>query len=257
MQQYFLDASYTDLTVGQLVFLNGEDSHHLLTVLRSRLGKEVYLVAGDQKFLARLQSNQENRAGLELISILDKSLTQTELPVEVTIACGLSKNDKLETIVQKGTECGMSVFQPLALKRDVVKWEAKKAAGKIERLEKIAKAAAEQSKRLVQPEILPLISLEQLVSQSVNFDHKLIAYEEEAKSGQHGQLAETISQLEPGQGLLIVFGSEGGLALEEVDYLITHGFRTCSLGPRILRAETAPIYALSIVSYVTEIQKER
>lgn len=176
-----------------------------------------------------------------------------ELPVKVTIVSGLPKGDKYEYIIQKGTELGAYEFIPFIAARSVVKWDQKKAAKKQERLQKIAKEAAEQSHRTIMPDVTEPKTLERLLQYAAGFDHKLIAFEEEAKQGETGVLASVLQKIKPGQSLMFVFGPEGGLEPNEVDRLIEAGFRACGLGPRILRTETAPLYALSTVSYQLEL----
>lgn len=252
MQHYFFKESQVEL--GEKVLLSQEDSHHFLNVLRAQLGTKVTVASeSGLSYLAELVEIQEGQAVLLILQLEKDDLHSVELPVNVTIACGLSKNDKIDLIVQKATECGMSEFMPLALKRDVVKWVGKKADAKIERLAKIAKGAAEQSHRLIVPEINTLHTMEQLLQASSAYDIKLIAYEETAKEGQHSQLAQIVKQIQSKQKVLIVFGSEGGLDPKEVDRLEANGFVACSLGPRILRAETAPIYFLSALSFALEL----
>lgn len=254
MQQYFV--AVKDLTVGERVQLSQVDSHHFLKVMRAQTKEQVTVVSeAGVSYLAELVAIIEDNAELQIIQLEKVELHSVELPVHVTIACGLSKNDKVETIVQKATECGMAEFMPLSLKRDVVKWIGKKADAKIERLSKIAKGAAEQSHRLIVPQIANLHNLEQLIHQSASFDIKLIAFEENAKSGHHSQLARVFKQLQGHERILVVFGSEGGLELKEVERLEEAGFISCSLGPRILRAETAPIYFLSALSFSLELDK--
>ncbi|MCR8968677.1 16S rRNA (uracil(1498)-N(3))-methyltransferase [Facklamia sp. 7083-14-GEN3] len=256
MHQYFIDEPNQIVEIGKKVFLSQSDSHHLINVLRAKQGKELIVVHNQKKYLASYLKKDSDRALLEVISPLSEALSQTELPVEVVVACGLSKNDKIDSIVQKATECGMSSFQPLALKRDVVKWDQKKASKKSERLQKIADSAAEQSKRLKKVDVKQLLYLKEFVNQYRTYDIKLVAFEESAKEGQHHLLAKLLKNIEKNKKIVMVFGSEGGLDQEEVSFLVKNGFKTCSLGPRILRAETAPIYLLSVISYVTEIERE-
>lgn len=249
MQRYFVKKQ---LHIGQDVVLENEDSHHFLRVMRAKLGNQVILVdIQNQAFVAELKAQMEGLALLHVVQIYPQSV---ELPIDVTIACGLSKNDKVEWIVQKATECGMAAFIPLALTRDVVKWDQKKQGQRQERLEKIAKEAAEQSHRLKIPTVQPLMNLTTFITETQQYEHRLIAYEETAKSGVHAKLAQVLSQCQKGDRLAVIFGSEGGLTETEVTMLEAAGFERCSLGPRILRAETAPIYCLSAVSYVLELQ---
>lgn len=254
MQHYFLNRP--SVKIDERVVLNQEDSHHFLNVMRAQLGAKVTLASQDGlSYLAELVNISDGQAIFSILKIETDDTTIVELPVHVTIACGLSKNDKIEMIVQKSTECGMSEFIPLALKRDVVKWIGKKSEAKIERLAKIAKGAAEQSHRLKVPKITSLHTIEHLIQASSAYDIKLIAYEETAKEGQHSQLAQVVRTMESNQTILIVFGSEGGLEPKEVEHLKEAGFLTCSLGPRILRAETAPIYFLSALSFALELDR--
>jgi 16S rRNA (uracil1498-N3)-methyltransferase len=221
-------------------------------VMRGKIDDEVIIVDSTNiAYKAKIETIEDNVADLRIINALENQ--HTELPIQVTIACGLSKNDKIDLIVQKATECGMNEFIPLALERDVVKWRGNKISNRIERLERISKEAAEQCHRNVIPEISHLSTIDTLQKEAGNYKHKLIAYEETAKKGQHGQLKETLKEVQAGDNLIIVFGSEGGLTELEVAKLKEVGYIECSLGPRILRAETAPIYALSAMSYHLEV----
>ena len=249
MQRYFIAES---LTIGQQVILDADITHHIYDVMRGKPGEHVLLVDTKQQvYLASLEAKQ----GSVATAIIEREIEhRSEFPLsEVTIACGLSKNDKLEWIVQKATECGMTQFYPLALKRDVMKWPGEKATKRMMRLQKIAQEAAEQSHRVQIPIINELSSLKQLINLADDYTIKLIAYEETAKSGHHAQLKETLFHLKASDRLLMVFGSEGGLTPEEVSQLEEAGFICCSLGPRILRAETAPVYFLSALSYQLEL----
>lgn len=176
-----------------------------------------------------------------------------ELPIRVTIASGLPKGDKLEWIIQKGTELGANQFIPFTADRSIVKWDSKKADKKVERWQKIAKEAAEQSHRNKVPTVHNPISLKQLIQESKDYACKLVAYEEEARKGEASILAKSLQKLEENQSLLVVFGPEGGLSPNEVKLLQDNGFDLCGLGPRILRTETAPLALLSAVSYHFEL----
>ena len=249
MQRYF---SKQTIDVNQQIKKEKDDNHHIVRVMRGKIDDEVIIVDSTNiAYKAKIETIEDNVANLRIINALENQ--HTELPIQVTIACGLSKNDKIDLIVQKATECGMNEFIPLALERDVVKWKGNKVSNRIERLERISKEAAEQCHRNVIPEISHLSTIDTLQKEAGNYKHKLIAYEETAKKGQHGQLKETLKEVQAGDNLIIVFGSEGGLTELEVAKLKEVGYIECSLGPRILRAETAPIYALSAMSYHLEV----
>ena len=225
-----------------------DDNHHI--VRARRLWRSYNRRFYKYPYKAKIETIEDNVANLRIINALENQ--HTELPIQVTIACGLSKNDKIDLIVQKATECGMNEFIPLALERDVVKWKGNKISNRIERLERISKEAAEQC-HACDPRDKSLSTIDTLQKEAGNYKHKLIAYEETAKKGQHGQLKVTLKEVQAGDNLIIVFGSEGGLTELEVAKLKEVGYIECSLGPRILRAETAPIYALSAMSYHLEV----
>lgn len=128
-----------------------------------------------------------------------------------------------------------------------------KSEKKIERLQKIAKEAAEQSHRTVVPHVDMPLTLRQLIDLAKSYDTLLIAYEEEAKQNEKSVLSKALTSIEKGTSVLIVFGPEGGLTPSEVESLQEQGFKACGLGPRILRTETAPLYALAAISYQLEL----
>ncbi|EDL62514.1 RsmE family RNA methyltransferase, partial [Bacillus sp. SG-1] len=114
---------------------------------------------------------------------------------------------------------------------------------------------AEQSHRQHVPNVEFPVSLTELVTLADNFDYKVVAFEEDAKIGEQSNLAGILRSAKPGDRLLAVFGPEGGLTEKEVNVLKDHGFVSCGLGPRIMRAETAPLYLLSAASYQFELMR--
>lgn len=247
MQRYFIDSTTTENLV-----LDKEQTHHVLRVMRMRVGDKIELVLSNQRAgVAEIVAIDNDNVSLQWIA---DDTTTKELPVYVTLACGLTKGDKLEWVVQKGTELGASAFLPLETAWSVVKWEAKKVGKKVERLQKIAQEAAEQSHRNVVPVVQELCHVSQLVNSFEQYDVVLVAYEEEAKQGEVSALKHVINTLKLRNKVLVIFGSEGGLSPKEVEQFVQHGAVLCGLGPRILRAETAPLYLLSALSYALELQ---
>ncbi|MGM0841989.1 MAG: 16S rRNA (uracil(1498)-N(3))-methyltransferase [Bacillota bacterium] len=248
MQRYFINDTYRE---NDPITITGDDYHHIVRVMRMKEDDEVYAVFKDQaSAIARIETISSDSVEL---SIVKWETTTKELPIKVTIASGLPKGDKLELIFQKGTELGATQFIPFNADRSIVKWDDKKAKKKVERWEKIVKEAAEQSHRLLVPDVSAPISLKQLIE--AKFDYKLIAYEEEARAGEKGNLSKVLSTIEHGQSVLVVFGPEGGLTEKEVEMCKNEGFIPCGLGPRILRTETAPLYVLSAISYQLELMR--
>lgn len=248
MQQYFVKG----LLPEPIVTITDNDLlKHLFAVMRLTTGDRLVLVF-DQgvKYLAQVLDVHQ-----KTFELLEPLQDNVELPVDVTIASAFPKGDKLEWIAQKATELGAGAVWAFPSHWSVVKWDSKKVAKKADKLAKIVQGAAEQSKRNRVPEVKLFASQEQLLATFTEFDHVVIAYEEVAKAGECSALAELLSRLTAGQRLLFVFGPEGGLTADEVAGFEVAGALKVGLGPRILRAETAPLYALSAVSYAMELSQ--
>jgi 16S rRNA (uracil1498-N3)-methyltransferase len=247
MQRYF--ATYT--AADDAFQITGEDYRHIVKVMRMKEEDQIICVTEDQRSaLCKITNISDEHVTAHVVQWMEESV---ELPVKVTIVSGLPKGDKLDLIIQKGTELGANKFIPFIAARSIVKWDEKKAEKRISRWQKIAKEAAEQSHRNLVPEIVSPVDLQSLIGISESYDIKLIAYEEESKQGETKNLVKGLQSLEKGGSLLVVFGPEGGLTAQEVDKLLKSGFISCGLGPRILRTETAPLYLLSAVSYHLEL----
>jgi 16S rRNA (uracil1498-N3)-methyltransferase len=250
MQRYFINDRYSE---DQPVVISGEDFHHIVRVMRMKEDDHIFVVFHDNtSAVARIETISSDSVGVRVV----KWETGTkELPIKVAIASGLPKGDKLELIFQKGTELGADRFIPFNAGRSIVKWDEKKAKKKLDRWGKILKEAAEQSHRNVVPSVSSPVSFKELLTLSEQFDYTLVAYEEEARSGEQGNLSKTLSSIKDGQSILVVFGPEGGLTEKEVDLCKKEGFLACGLGPRILRTETAPLYVLAAISYQLELMR--
>ena len=247
MQQYFVKGS----AISPVTIEDKETSKHMFQVMRLKEDDEVTLVFDDGiKRLARVV-NVESRQ-LELIEELADNV---ELPVQVTIASGFPKGDKLELVTQKATELGAQAIWSFPADWSVVKWDGKKLAKKEDKLAKIALGAAEQSKRNRVPEVRLFEKKGEFLPELDNFDKIFIAYEETAKAGELATLARELAQVESGQKILFIFGPEGGISPSEIDAFEEAGGLKIGLGPRIMRTETAPLYALSSVSYALELNK--
>ncbi|WP_174730132.1 16S rRNA (uracil(1498)-N(3))-methyltransferase [Mesobacillus harenae] len=249
MQRYFIDGSLNN----DMAAIVGDDCHHISRVMR--MGKGSQVICSDQNGKSAVCVIEEITDEKVMVNVVEWIEATNELPVRVTIASGLPKGDKLELIIQKGTELGAFEFIPFIASRSIVKWDEKKALKKVERWQKIAKEAAEQSHRSILPAVHSPVKLETLTRLAESYDFKLIAYEEEAKAGEASMLFQTLNELKAGDSLFVVFGPEGGLSDKEIAALTARNFKSCGLGPRILRTETAPLYTLSAISYHTELMR--
>ncbi|MGV4319619.1 16S rRNA (uracil(1498)-N(3))-methyltransferase [Bacillus mojavensis] len=251
MQRYFIELTKQQMEEAPAISITGEDVHHIVNVMRMNEGDQIICCSQDGfEAKCELQSVSKEKVSCLMIEWTNEN---RELPIKVYIASGLPKGDKLEWIIQKGTELGAHAFIPLQAARSVVKLDDKKAKKKRERWTKIAKEAAEQSYRNEVPQVLDIHSFQQLLDKVHNFDKCVVAYEESSKQGETSSFSAVVSSLPKGSSLLIVFGPEGGLTEAEVERLTAKNAVPCGLGPRILRTETAPLYALSAISYHTEL----
>ena len=249
MQRYFVKERAND----NRFVIEEDDRHHIIKVMRMQCGDQIICVdpVGNSA-VCEIAEITDEQVVADVVQWIDES---SELPISITIASGLPKGDKLEWIIQKGTELGANEFLPFSAARSVVKWDEKKAAKKIERWQKIAKEAAEQSHRAVLPKVSSSVSFKNLLEKSKDYHYKLVAYEEESRKGETSTFAATLQKMQNGESLLLVFGPEGGLTVDEVKVLKENDFDLCGLGPRILRTETAPLYSLAAISYHFELMR--
>ncbi|GKV54339.1 ribosomal RNA small subunit methyltransferase E [Sporosarcina sp. NCCP-2222] len=248
MQRYFLTTPFDDQNDES--WIEGEDAKHISRVMRMSAGDSIIAVSENEAYVSSIL--EVTTEGVRVKRNPDSLLPNREMPVSVSIACGLPKGDKLDYIVQKGTELGMTALLPFEAERSIVKWDAKKGGKKVERLQKIAKEAAEQCHRTVIPEVKEPVSITNLLAEASHYDVLLVADEEDAKSNEPNRIADRLKNVYHKQSVLVVFGPEGGISRKEAELLKSAGFLSVSLGPRILRTETAPLYVLSAMSYEFE-----
>ncbi|AIG65233.1 RsmE family RNA methyltransferase [Weissella tructae] len=246
MQRYFL----TEEPDAKTFVLPADIAHHFMTVLRGELESQAEFVLPDRQrvVVAQVIEIDGDETTMEILS---ERQSDVELPIATTLVLGLTKGDKPELVVQKATELGVTNIIFVETAWSVVRW-GMKVDKKLARLNKIAQAAAEQSHRLHIPEVTYAPSIKAL---DLPAGERIVAWEESAKQGEKGQLVQTLQAMQPGMHLTAMVGPEGGLSPEELVQLQTLDFKPAGLGPRILRAETAPLYILSAVSYVLELEK--
>jgi len=235
MGKYFFKP---DERTGDTIKIIGNSAHHLLHVLRLRIGHEVVFCNGQNiDYCAKLVSASEKPASLTF-NILSESPSNTEAVTPITLYQGLPKGDKIDWIVEKCTEAGISKIIQVYTARTVVK--VKDSAKKTERLARISESAAAQSMRGTIPAVLPPISFAKALEDIDDSNLHLIAFERE----QTRSIKSVISNLKPSPIALWV-GPEGGFEECEAQALEKKGAIPISLGPRILRTETAGLVALT------------
>lgn len=237
MQRYF---AHLD---NDRVVLEEDDVFHLTRVMRAKVGDELEIVDSKQTlYLSVIKSLKP----LE-IKIIEQLIRPTEVLNQISLYYVMAKGDKTDLVVQKATELGVHHIILLHSKRSVVVVDSSKIVSKVERYLKIAKEASEQSKRLIIPSIRIATKFEAIKEDQSNL--KLIA--DEAVAGQTDALYQELHQLKNGS-IAVLVGPEGGFAREEVELARQSGFKTISLGKRILRSETAAIHLCGLISSYLE-----
>ena len=233
MQRYF------GKIIGRQVLLEDDDVFHLTRVMRAKVGDKIEVVNEGVVYVAQI-----NRFKPLEIDVMRRLKENNELPNNVVLIASLLKGDKMDLVLQKATELGVSEIVLLETERTVVKFKKDDRELKIERFNKILKEAAEQSRRSVIPHLFRIITFDQL--RDIDANVKMIAYEEEA--GATNSFNKIVDSIKPGQKVAVLIGPEGGFAEHEVEIAMHNGYKKVSLGKRILRAETASFYALSVIA---------
>lgn len=224
-----------------------DDVNHIKNVLR--LGKnekiEISDISNSNNYLSRIIELNNMYIKCEIIKKLENS---KETSIYLHIFQGLPKSEKLENIIQKTTEIGISEITPVIMNRCVAKLEEKSIPKKIQRWQKIAEVAAKQSKRDKIPLINNPISIKNIYEKVLDYDIVIVAYENEENSTIKNLLRNI--KYKENIKIAIIIGPEGGLEQEEVNYISAHEkVAVVSLGKRILRTETAPIVMSSVIMY--------
>ena len=223
------------------IVLTGENAQHA-KVLRLKTGEEV-LVCDGQGMECRCCVESVS-TGETVLSVLQRQSSATEAAVKVSVYMAFPKADKLEHVIQKATELGAFEIVAFPSARCISKPDEKSLKKKLERWQKIAASAAEQSGRGVIPEVIALPSYAAALERAAKADKPLMFYENE-----HATTLRMALEFEEFKTVSLLTGPEGGLEEKEVEQARNAGLQVCTLGSRILRCETAPLCALSAVMY--------
>lgn len=227
---------------GEKLFLTGDEARHLIKTLRGKPGDSFYAIDGSgKKYRAVIESM--NRSMVKAI-ISNVTRLENEPHVDITLAMGICRPARMDEVVEKGTELGVSSFQFYYSEKSYARiGDEKSTRNKTSRLVRVARAAAKQSKRTLVPEINEFLLFAELLPLARDYDMALIAENKpESKS-----VEETI-QPSPDIGkLLLMVGPESGLTDDEFDMAISAGFKPVTLGVRRLRAETAGVIFPALV----------
>ncbi len=227
--------------------ITGEDAKHIAKVLRMKVGDE--LTVCDTKGRDYDCMIEEIGAGEVRLKVLSVAPSQSEPDVRVHLYQAMPKADKMETIIQKAVELGAASITPVMTRRCVSRPDAKSMDKKLVRYNRIALEAAKQCGRGVVPPVLPLLELPQALEQMQRTGCSILFYENATAPAKQviAKARESGKELE----IAVLIGAEGGFDEDEVALAREHGCHILSLGKRILRCETAPLAALTILMYET------
>ena len=216
------------------LYLNDNDLYHIKKVMRMNDNDKIEVVYNSELYLCELQDKKAKIIKKEEINSINKP--------NITLVIPLLKEQKMDLILQKATELGVDVIMPTIMSRSIVKIDNEKETKKIERWQKICKEASEQSKRLDIPLVTKIAKFEDLKSLE---GVKLTC----STSEKSQNLKNYLKKLENYDRIILVIGPEGGLSKEEEQYLKEIDFTSISLGNRIMRVETVPLFLLSVFNY--------
>ena len=249
MPRFFIDPS--DMHDGQVV-LRGENAHHAAYSLRLAPGDRIRVCDGVAVHLCELVAFDSETA---TANVLSTSPIDSEPPFCAHLYQALPKGDKLDTVIQKAVECGVSAVTPFESSRCIVRQKPEAEARKTERRARIAEEAAKQSGRGVIPAVSPTVSFSAMLDAAAKADLVLFCYEAEGTRPLRDILeaAERTFPTDRVPQIAIVIGPEGGFSPEEAATASKRGFAMTGLGPRILRTETASGFVLASLVYALEL----
>lgn len=232
---------FVDKVSGDTIEITGDDARHIKKSLRMKPGEQIVVCDGSEtEHICRIES-----AGETVLLKIDSSAPGKNEPgIKLRLFQALPKGDKLEYIIQKAVELGIYEIIPVLTSRCVSRPDKKSSAKKRERYQKIALEAAKQSGRGIIPQVRETVTLNEAFSMMSGCESKIVFYE------LGGERINDI--IDPDcKSADILIGSEGGFSEQEIELCEKNGMKTATLGARILRCETAPVAAVSIIMNIT------
>lgn len=223
--------------------ITGSDAHHLMHVMRAKAGQLVTVVDDNGQV-----------AAMEMVAFSDSAVTlqlkehlaaDTESPLKIMLAQCLLKADKMDMVVQKAVELGAVGVIPISSQNCVARYDAKKGAARKDRWQKIADEAAKQCGRTALLKVRPIVTLGQFIADMQVTDSSLVFFYE----NENEQSAKAYLRSLKAKQIVLLVGPEGGFSLDEAKLIEEAGGKSVTLGPRILRAETAALTAIAVTQY--------
>jgi 16S rRNA (uracil1498-N3)-methyltransferase len=231
---------YIDDVDGDKAFISdSEQLHHLKAVLRLKVNDEVIVFdSRGNEYLGVITGLDREQAELK-VSLVKSSRSR---PTKLTVACAIPKGNRMDDIIDYLTQLGVERIIPMQTERVVVKLDNAKAEVRLKRWKKIAQSAAQQSQRSRIPHIEPVTRVENVISNSRNFDLKLIP----TLAGERKLIKEVVTKTRP-KDIIVLIGPEGDFSPEEIEMALSKGFIPVSLGDTVLRVATA---AIAVAGYL-------
>lgn len=232
MQRYFIK--------NKDMLLEESDIKHIKKVMRMNINDKIEVVYNNKLHICEITSLEPFN-----IKVIEKLDEDKKTKIELTVAVALVKEQKMDLILQKLTELGVSRIIPVSMERSIVKLDKERFNKKKVRWESICKEASEQSKRTNIPIIEDIKSIKDLTKE--DSDLKLVASTKEKEK----LLNYYLQSIEDCAKIIMVIGPEGGISDKEEDILVSNGYNRVSFGNLIFRVETATIYVASIINYIS------
>lgn len=227
-----------NLLSGEQIELEESASHHLSKVLRMQAGRELILFNGaGGEFAATIHEVSKKYVA---VSIGEHTVHNRESPLELELAIGISRGERFEWVLQKATELGVTKITPLITERTEVKTGGDRQEKMQDRWQQILISACEQSQRNLLPKLSAPIQFSDWLP-SVNSDLRFVLHHRDSKM---------LPAEQKPQSVTLLIGPEGGLSESEIEQALAKSFNALTLGPRVLRTETAPVAAISLVQYL-------
>lgn len=232
MQRYFIK--------NKDMLLEESDIRHIKKVMRMNINDKIEVIYNNKLHICEITSLEPFD-----IKVIEKLDEDKKTKIELTVAVALVKEQKMDLILQKLTELGVSRIIPVSMERSIVKLDKERFNKKKVRWESICKEASEQSKRTNIPIIEDIKSIKDLTKEDA--DLKLVASTKEKEK----LLNYYLQSIEDCAKIIMVIGPEGGISDKEEDILVSNGYNRVSFGNLIFRVETATIYVASIINYIS------
>ena len=252
MSKFFVK---TDKVNNDTILIDTDDVNHIKNVLRKDVGDLIIVCDYEKKINYNCKIEEIGKKEI-ICKIESQKESESESNIRIDIFQGLPKADKMELIIQKGTELGVNSFIPVEFKRSVVKIDSKDEDKKQARWQKIAEVAAKQSGRDMIPLIKRKENVKNICKLFENYDIVLVAYEAEEKNSLKNAL-KSLNVNAKELKIAVIIGPEGGIDIEEIEVFKEAGAKIVTLGKRILRTETVCLAISAIINYELESTEEK